>query len=181
MVQPWGKSSLQPAVSLSVPLSSHLAPPLSRLCLRAVPSPRPDSTSFTSTYSKLPSSSYIRPVAINKCLHVCKSKQALNPEWILPCADRMHKATKKIYSGCVLRTFSFSEKTHKTLPLWNMQGSNFSGCWAPQITLQTAVVHTNQVISSLNVTQCWTLKAASMTARSLHFNMESVMQITSAR
>lgn len=39
VVQPWGKSSLQPAVSLSVPLSSHLAPPLPRLCLRAVPPP----------------------------------------------------------------------------------------------------------------------------------------------
>lgn len=50
-----------------------------------------------------------------------------------------------------------------------------------QITLQTAVVHTNQVMSSLNVTQRWTLKAGGMTGRNAHFIMESVMQITSAR
>lgn len=53
------------------PCPPHLAPPTLRLCLMQPPPPHhPDSTSFTTTYSKLPSSSHTRPVAINNCLHV---------------------------------------------------------------------------------------------------------------
>lgn len=72
-VHPSGKSSLQLAVNLSVPLSSHLAPPTPKLGL---PPPHPDSTSFTTTYSKLPSSSHTHPVTINNwsLVSVCISK-----------------------------------------------------------------------------------------------------------
>lgn len=76
VVHPSGKSLLQLAVNLSVPLSSHLAPPTPRLCLTQSPLPRPDSTSFMTTYSKLPSSSHTHPVTINNWVHVsvCISK-----------------------------------------------------------------------------------------------------------
>lgn len=76
VVHPSGKSLLQLAVNLSVPLSSHLAPPMPRLCLAQAPPPHPDLTSFTTTYSKLPSSSHTHPVTINNCSHVsvCISK-----------------------------------------------------------------------------------------------------------
>lgn len=93
-------------------LSAYLSPcpPISPppcLCLGAVPSPCPSSTSFTSTYSKLPSSSHTCPVAINKCLHASASAGGL---WIHSetfHAGRTHKATTKIYSGCVLRKVFF--------------------------------------------------------------------------
>lgn len=157
-VQPSGKSFLQLAVNLSVPLSSHLAPPTPQLCLTQSPPPHPDSTSFMTTYSKFPSSSHTHPVTINNWSHVsgCISKL-----WI-HCV-RLKPFLFETWSGnSALRCYARVQLLHSFLfeILWaftslHLRKKYDTFCqtaviWllCSLIALQSKVVHTNQVMSS---------------------------------
>lgn len=97
-VHPSGKSLLQLPVTFSVPSSSHPAsPPAPHLCLRQFPPLHPDSTSFMTTYSKLPSPGHSSPVAINNRLHmhVCIRK-LWNPHATGPLRGQRRKVTDSV-------------------------------------------------------------------------------------
>lgn len=163
-IGPWLQYNPQVNHSYSL-LSTYLSPcpPISPLphhssVSHSPPPPHPDSTSFTTTYSKLPSSSHTHPVTINNWSHVsgCISKL-----WI-HCV-RLKPFLFETWSGnSALRCYARVQLLHSFLfeILWaftslHLRKKYDTFCqtaviWllCSLIALQSKVVHTNQVMSS---------------------------------